>query len=91
MRAHVDMKITGVDRKFKTLRFDTFKQARRQDVRGFIRFLSPDTITISAEGEQEKIEGFIEWCHTYFGREETQLTVQFSDRIMNYNDFIIKE
>jgi acylphosphatase len=91
MRSHIDIKISGLNPKIITNRFELYKEARLRNICGSIRYHDPGTIMVSAEGEKEKLDEFGEWCRDNLSHDETGIVIESSDRLMNYNDFIISE
>ncbi|OLS03631.1 acylphosphatase [Tissierella creatinophila] len=43
-------------------RFSTLQKAREFDISGFVKNLRDGSVEIEAQGEEEKIEKFIQWC-----------------------------
>ena len=58
-RVHLTIKgnVQGV-----SFRYYTTQQARTLNITGWIKNKSDGTVEIMAEGEQEKLEAFVEWC-----------------------------
>ncbi|MBP6978915.1 MAG: acylphosphatase [Bacteroidales bacterium] len=46
-----------------SFRYYTLQQARLNDIRGYVRNKPDGSVFIEAEGEEEKLELFIRWCH----------------------------
>lgn len=43
-------------------RFSTLQKARELNINGFVRNLRDGSVEVEAEGEENQIEKFIEWC-----------------------------
>ncbi len=44
-------------------RYTMAQEARRQQVKGWVRNCPEGTVEAVLEGEKEKVEGLISWCH----------------------------
>ncbi len=64
------------------------EQATQLGITGFARNESDGTVYIEAEGEEEKVDRFIEWCKT--GPQLAQVTdvAATEDEPQHYEDFV---
>lgn len=71
-------------------RFSTSEAANRLDIKGFVKNKSDGTVYIEAEGDEEKIKLFRDWC------EKGPMWARVSDleeeqgTVKDYNSFEIK-
>ncbi len=90
-RIHLEIEITGYVQELKSVYFELYKQARLLDIRGFIRFRSPDVLFFELEGDQKQVDAYTDWCRTFFHSENTRFTMREQGRFMHYSDFFIRE
>lgn len=60
---HVNITVTGKVQRIG-FRFTSMQEALKLGVRGFVMNVDHDKVYLEAEGEEEKVEKFIEWCKT---------------------------
>ena len=60
---HYKIKITGRVQGIG-LRFSAMQIAYRFDVKGYVQNLKDGSVYIEAEGEEENIDRFLQWCRT---------------------------
>jgi acylphosphatase len=58
---HVNIIVTGKVQKIG-FRFTAMQEAVRIGVKGFIMNVDHDKVYVEAEGDEEKVDKFIEWC-----------------------------
>ncbi len=59
---HYNISITGRVQKIG-FRFSAMQAAYRFGIHGFVRNMIDETVYIEAEGEEEHINSFIQWCN----------------------------
>ncbi|HNS18248.1 MAG TPA: acylphosphatase [Bacteroidales bacterium] len=83
---HLHGRVQGV-----SFRYYTLQQARLHGIRGFVQNRPDGSVYIEAEGEEEKLDAFIRWCHNgppWAIVENIEITEQQSK---NFTDFTIRE
>lgn len=89
MTKHLNIQISGrVQGVF--FRQSAKEQAEKFNISGFAKNLSDGSIFIEAEGKEQNLKAFINWCHR--GPEYAQvddIKINQQDRIKNYSDFVI--
>lgn len=90
MLKHLSIKVCGqVQGVF--FRHSAKLKARALGVKGFVRNEPDDSVYIEAEGEKDKLNGFLEWC-----RKGPPLAIvekiefDFSDQMKNFDEFEIE-
>ncbi len=67
------------------------REAKKLGLAGYIRNLANGSVEIIAEGEEEKLKDFIEWCYNGVGTAQVkEIEQDWSDKISNLEDFVIK-
>ena len=90
MEKHLTIKVIG--RVQGVLFRDSARQwARKLRIRGFTRNESDGSVYIEAEGEEEKLKEFLDWCRagSPLARVE-QADFTWSDHVKNFTDFVIQ-
>jgi acylphosphatase len=59
---HYNISITGRVQKIG-FRFSAMQAAYRFGIHGFVRNMQDETVYIEAEGEEEQIKSFVQWCN----------------------------
>ena len=81
----VEGKVQGV-----WFRDSTMKEAQRHGIKGFVRNEPDGSVYIEAEGDTDKLDGFVKWCHS--GPEKAVVTnVGVSKgKFKDFMEFVIK-
>ena len=66
------------------------KRATKYGVKGFVRNEQDGTVYIEAEGEEENLDQFLNWCHKGPGWARVDDVEVNSSNPENYNDFTIR-
>ena len=84
-KIHVTGHVQGVGFRWRAVR-----EARDLDIKGFVKNLSDGSVYIEAEGSQDQLEAFVEWCRKGpgFGNVESVNTEAFAP--VNYTEFTIE-
>jgi acylphosphatase len=88
MKKHLNIKVYGrVQGVF--FRHSAKQKARELGVKGFVRNEPDNTVYIEAEGEEENLKQFLDWCHKGpFLASVKKVEVKESE-MKNFNDFVI--
>ena len=71
-------------------RASALNAAQKNNIRGFIQNKDDGSVYIEAEGEEEAMQNFIEWCKIGPpGASVEKVDIKTGD-LMNYDDFSIK-
>lgn len=84
---HLNIKIFGfVQGVF--FRFSAQEKAKILGINGFVRNESDGTVYIEAEGEEDDLRQFLNWCHKGpSGARVEKVESEFSSKIKNFADF----
>lgn len=88
-KKHLNIKIYGRVQGVG-FRVSAKRKAEELKLRGFVRNEPDGTVDIEAEGEEENLEKFLEWCKkgTLFARVE-KVNFEYSIKLNNYSSFQI--
>ena len=72
-------------------RSDTLKKAQQLDLTGWVKNELDDTVSITAEGNEENLKKLIDWCQTgsLFAK-VVKVEVKWDKASGEFNDFSIK-
>jgi len=88
MRKHLNIKIYGRVQGV-LFRYSAKQKAKESGIKGFVRNELDGTVYIEAEGEEENLKQFLDWCHKGpFFASVKKVEVKESD-IKNFDDFVI--
>lgn len=59
------------------------------DIKGFARNEKDETVYIEAEGEEDKLKEFVEWCKTGPPRASVEKVITEESAMKNYTKFAI--
>jgi len=87
---HINIKISGqVQGVF--FRASAKEEAESRGLTGFVRNEPDGSIFIEAEGPQDKLEDYLNWCrHGNSPARVTGMEFLFSDELKNFTDFTIQ-
>ncbi len=90
MVKHLNIKIFGRVQRV-IFRRSARRKARRLNIKGFARNEIDDSVYIEAEGEEENLKQFLDWCRKgpFFAKVE-KVEFEFMPNIKNFNDFVIE-
>jgi acylphosphatase len=71
-------------------RWNALREARRCEIKGFVKNLSDGKVYIEAEGYPEQLASFVEWCRKGPGRGYIESVTVDSFQPVNYTDFLIE-
>jgi acylphosphatase len=71
-------------------RFNAQMQAAKHDLCGFVRNLHNGDVYIEAEGEEENLNQFINWCHQGPRLAEVTEVVAEQDTLKDFKTFEVK-
>lgn len=84
---HLNIKIFGKVQGV-SLRYYAREKARGLKLKGFVRNEPDGTVYIEAEGEEENLKKFLEWCHKGPDRAYVEKVESvFASDINNFSDF----
>ena len=83
-RIRVQGKVQGV-----FFRASTLRMAQLMNVKGFVRNEEDGSVFIEAEGEEEMLTKFIQWCHQGPDNAEVKYVSVTNGDIKNYKAFTI--
>lgn len=69
-------------------RFLVMQQAYKLGVRGYVRKQDPDTFFIMAEGDENALQKFIQWCQTFQLRKIDSMEIEEKE-VKQYTSFDI--
>ncbi|HEV8601536.1 MAG TPA: acylphosphatase [Patescibacteria group bacterium] len=87
---HYDIKIHG-DVHGVGYRFSAQAKARELDLVGFVRNEPDKTVYIEAEGEEENLKKFMEWCNEGPLYAKIKKIESSEGKVQNFNAFEIKD
>lgn len=89
MRKHLNIKIYGrVQGVF--FRHSARQKAEELGIRGFAGNEDDGSVYIEAEGEEENLKQFLDWCHRgSFLAKVKKVEFVFNSDIKNFDDFVI--
>ena len=89
MRKHLNIKIYGrVQGVF--FRHSTKQKAKESGIKGFVRNEPDGVVYIEAEGEEENLKQFLDWCRRGpFLAKVKKVEFIFNSDIKNFSDFVI--
>jgi len=82
-RIHVKGRVQGVG-----FRYSTVREAKRRGIKGFVKNQYDGTVYIEAEGSQEQLLDFVEWCRS--GPGFVKSVTADPAPLENYTDFIVE-
>ncbi len=87
---HLSVKVFGrVQGVF--FRHSAKQKAKELGIKGFVRNEPDGTVYIEAEGEEENLEQFLDWCHRGpFLAKVKKVEFVFKSGIKNFDDFVIE-
>ncbi len=91
IKAHVDLEIKEIDIQAKGMRFNAYKEAKRRELKGYVKSTSPSSLWMVLEGETDQVNDYINWCRTYFHTSEDQVVTRRKNRLLQYDDFRIMD
>jgi acylphosphatase len=59
-------------------------------VKGFARNEQDGSVHIEAEGEEDKLKAFVDWCHKGSPRASVERVITEEAAMKNYSDFVIE-
>jgi acylphosphatase len=72
-------------------RYETLIKARRVGLKGIVRNEADGAVYIEAEGPEEGLNEFIEWCKKGPpGAAIRKITIEFQPALANFSDFVIE-
>ncbi len=72
-------------------RYTARNEAKKQEFTGYIKNLDDGSIELVAEGDEENLKKFINWCYNGVGPAMVQRIDQsWSDATSEFSDFVIK-
>lgn len=71
-------------------RWSAAKEARNRGINGFVKNLSNGSVYIEAEGSEEQLKAFLEWCKKGPGYSFVESVIADSFPALNYKDFRIE-
>lgn len=90
MLKHLNIKVFGrVQGIF--FRHSAKQKAKEFSIKGFVRNEPNNSVYIAAEGEEEKLKQFLEWCRRGPSSARVEkVESKFSSDIKNFDDFVIE-
>ncbi len=90
MLKHLNIKVFGrVQGVF--FRHTAKQKAKELNIIGFARNESDSSVYIEAEGKEENLKKFLDWCHQGSAFAEVEkVEFEFKPEIKNFNDFVIQ-
>lgn len=89
MLKHLNIKIFGLVQGV-FFRDAAKEKADKLNIYGFVKNESNGTVYIEAEGEEENLKEFLNWCRVGPASSQVEkVEFEFSGHIMNFSDFII--
>lgn len=89
MKKHLKINVNGKVKKVG-FRFCTMQAAYKHGIFGFVRNKSNGSVYIEAEGEEEALEHFLEWCKTGpIGANVSSVETEEGE-VQNFTSFEIK-
>ena len=87
---HLSVKVFGrVQRVF--FRYSAKQKAKELGIKGFVRNEEDGLVYIEAEGEEENLKQFLDWCRRGpFLAKVKKVEFVFSLNIKNFDDFVIE-
>lgn len=73
----------------KGLAFRAMKSADQYHIKGIVSYREEDKLFIEAEGNQNQIEQFLQWCFSLKSDEGINEVAFIENRVKNYNRFDI--
>jgi acylphosphatase len=82
-KIHVNGYVQGVG-----FRWTAVREAKKQDITGFVKNMSDGSVYIEAEGSRKQLKDFIEWCKKGPGYVESVTADPYPP--VNYKEFIVE-
>lgn len=89
MALHYDILITGKVQNVG-FRFYAQKSAHELDITGFVKNRKDGSVFIEAEGEEESLKLFVDWCHKGPPWATVETVTVNESPVMNYRGFLVK-
>jgi acylphosphatase len=73
-----------------SFRYYALQQARLHHLRGYVKNMPDGSVYMEAEGEDEPLDSFVQWCHNgppWANVETIEVTEQ---KLKNFNGFTIR-
>jgi acylphosphatase len=86
---HLKIKVFGKVQRVG-FRFSAMKAAYTHDVRGFVKNMDDGSIYIEAEGEEENLRKFSDWCRSGPIGSKVERTETAEGLLQNYTSFDIR-
>lgn len=72
-------------------RYNTLEKAKELQITGWVKNAPDNTVRIDAEGEENNLQKFVDWCHDGSDRANVEkVEVEWHDSKNIYNSFEIK-
>jgi acylphosphatase len=84
-KIHVQGQVQGVG-----FRWNTLREARNRDIKGFVKNLPDGSVYIEAEGSIKQLNDFVEWCKKGPGFALVESVTVDTFPPVNYRDFQIE-
>lgn len=89
MKKHVSIRISGLVQGV-FFRASTEAKARELNIAGFVQNEKDGSVYVEAEGEQQALERFVEWCHRGPDRARVDNCEVVEAEPKGYTDFTIR-
>lgn len=89
MTLHYDIIITGKVQNVG-FRFYAQKSAHELEITGFVKNQKDGSVYIEAEGEEESLKQFVEWCHKGPPWATVEVVTVNKSPVMNHRGFLVK-
>lgn len=72
-------------------RYGTSQEALRRGLVGFVRNAPDGSVELVAEGEEQDLKDFIDWCYTGVGSAMVRrIDIRWSEATSEFSDFLIR-
>lgn len=89
MTLHYDIIITGKVQNVG-FRFYAQKSAHELEITGFVKNQKDGSVYIEAEGEEESLKQFVDWCHKGPPWANVETVTANKSPVMNHRGFLVK-
>jgi acylphosphatase len=89
MTLHYDIIITGKVQNVG-FRFYAQKSAHELEITGFVKNQKDGSVYIEAEGEEESLKQFVDWCHKGPPWANVETVAANKSPVMNHRGFLVK-
>ena len=86
----ITLKIIGEVRG-RGYRYSSRQEAVKRGLTGYVRNLPNGSVELVAEGEEQDLKDFVDWCYTGVGSAMVRrIDIRWSDSTSEFSDFLIR-